>query len=69
MLAALETVPAAQRASETFQKAMKIMGHVVAARRMWLFRFGTAATRPDSLIPLQLGDHHRVHVQPGNDDN
>jgi uncharacterized damage-inducible protein DinB len=32
-----------QLASPLFQKAVDLMAHVVAARRMWLFRFGVAA--------------------------
>jgi uncharacterized damage-inducible protein DinB len=28
------------RESEVFRKAVYLMGHIIAARRMWLFRFG-----------------------------
>ena len=28
------------RQSEEFRKAVYLMGHIIAARRMWLFRFG-----------------------------
>jgi uncharacterized damage-inducible protein DinB len=51
VLSALETVPAQNRGSEPFQKAMCLMGHIIAARRMWLFRFGASTTRPDDLFP------------------
>jgi uncharacterized damage-inducible protein DinB len=54
VLAALESVPAENRGSEPFQKAMRLMGHIVAARRMWLFRFGVASTRPDELFPADV---------------
>jgi uncharacterized damage-inducible protein DinB len=39
-LAAMNAVPDQQRQSKEFQKAVYLMGHIVAARRMWLFRFG-----------------------------
>jgi uncharacterized damage-inducible protein DinB len=54
VLAALESVPAENRSSEPFRKAMRLMGHIVAARRMWLFRFGAASTRPDDLFPADV---------------
>ena len=39
-LDSLKAVAEAQRESEEFRKAVYLMGHIVAARRMWLFRFG-----------------------------
>ena len=36
----LNAVSKEQRESEEFRKAVYLMGHIVAARRMWLFRFG-----------------------------
>jgi len=39
-LDSLEAIPEEQRGSEEFRKAVYLMGHIVAARRMWLFRFG-----------------------------
>ena len=39
-LASLHAVPAASRESKEFGKAVYLMGHIVAARRMWLFRLG-----------------------------
>ena len=39
-LVAMNAVPDEQRQSKEFQKAVYLMGHIVAARRMWLFRFG-----------------------------
>ncbi|MEP6913251.1 MAG: DinB family protein [bacterium] len=41
-LDSLEAVSDEQRESEEFRKAIYLMGHIVAARRMWLFRFGVA---------------------------
>ena len=39
-LDSLNAVPASLRQSAEFRKAVYLMGHIVAARRMWLFRFG-----------------------------
>jgi uncharacterized damage-inducible protein DinB len=39
-LDSLMVVSEEQRESEEFRKAVYLMGHIVAARRMWLFRFG-----------------------------
>jgi len=41
-LNSLNAVPEDLRQSEGFRKAVYLMGHIVAARRMWLFRFGVA---------------------------
>ncbi|OLE55681.1 MAG: hypothetical protein AUG51_01720 [Acidobacteria bacterium 13_1_20CM_3_53_8] len=39
-MASLAAAPVELRASEKFQKAIDLMAHIVAARRMWLWRFG-----------------------------
>jgi uncharacterized damage-inducible protein DinB len=39
-LDSLNAVPEELRQSEGFRKAVYLMGHVIAARRVWLFRFG-----------------------------
>ena len=52
----LETVPEDGRRSEPFQKAMNIMGHIIAARRMWLYRFGASDERPANLFPGPNGN-------------
>jgi len=39
-LASLNAVTEELRQSEAFVKAVYLMGHIVAARRVWLFRFG-----------------------------
>ena len=41
-LDSLKAVSDEQRDSEEFRKAVYLLGHIVAARRMWLFRFGVA---------------------------
>lgn len=39
-LDSLNAVPADLRKSQEFRKAVYLLGHIIAARRMWLFRFG-----------------------------
>jgi len=39
-LDSLNAVAEGLRQSEGFRKAVYLMGHIIAARRMWLFRFG-----------------------------
>jgi uncharacterized damage-inducible protein DinB len=38
----LESVSEDNRSSSSFQKAVELMAHLIAARRMWLYRFGFA---------------------------
>ncbi len=54
VLESLETVPEEGRRSEPFQKAMTIMAHTVAARQMWLYRFGGPVERPADLFPKDV---------------
>ncbi len=52
-LASLNSVSADQRQTEAFRKAVYLMGHIVAARRMWLFRLGVATENAD-LFPRDV---------------
>ena len=54
VLASLETVPADRRAGPEFQKALTLLGHVTAARRMWLFRLGVLPEAPREFFPTGL---------------
>ncbi len=51
VLASFETVPEERRKSEPFQKALTLMSHMVAARQMWLYRFGGPVDKPTNLFP------------------
>src|SRR5262245_8481872 len=42
-----------QKASASFQKAVDLLAHVIAARRMWLFRFGVTAEKIE-LFPREV---------------
>jgi uncharacterized damage-inducible protein DinB len=54
VLDSFETVPERGRGSEAFQKALNILGHVVAARRTWLHRFDSSNPGPASLFPTDV---------------
>ena len=71
VLDSLNAVSKEQRESEEFRKAVYLMGHIVAARRMWLFRFGVikenvelfpGETRPDEL-PTQIEEMEMLWSQ------
>jgi uncharacterized damage-inducible protein DinB len=51
VLVSLETVPADRRTTPEFRRAVAIFAHVVAARRMWLGRFGVAPPMTGPLFP------------------
>lgn len=53
-LASLNAVPENLRESDGFRKAVYLMGHVVAARRMWLFRLGFLSEDTD-LFTREIG--------------
>jgi uncharacterized damage-inducible protein DinB len=54
VLASLRSVPEGRRGSPEFQKALTLLGHLAAARQIWLYRFGVAAERPRELFPTGL---------------
>lgn len=54
VLASLMGVPAASRASAAFQKAADLVAHIVAARMLWLYRFGVAPRGPNDLFPRNV---------------
>jgi uncharacterized damage-inducible protein DinB len=51
VLESLPTVPEARRGEPSFQKAVDLLAHVVAARQMWLHRLGALAKGPTELFP------------------
>lgn len=59
VFAALDTVPADRRAGPDYRKAVGLLGHVVAAREVWLWRLGVWPTPPGPLFlddePVDLG--------------
>jgi uncharacterized damage-inducible protein DinB len=55
VLASLASVPEANRSSPAFAKAVTLLGHLAAARQLWLFRFGVTAEAPCDFFPAGLG--------------
>ena len=70
VLAMLESVPQANRASPQFAKAVGKFAHLIAARHFWLFRLGACADRPETWfpqtpleqLPTALHEIGRAHV-------
>lgn len=70
-LASLNAVPDDLRQTEGFRKAVYLMGHIVAARRMWLFRLGMTTENADLFpggvslaeLPDQISEMERVWAQ------
>ena len=67
VLAALEAVPVERRDSADFQKAVDLLAHIVAARRLWLARLGQTPAgsgwiEPEGTalaeLPAQLAEMH-----------
>src|SRR5262249_32940838 len=54
VLRSLESVPAARRSGPEFEKAVAILAHVAAARRIWLVRLGVLPGSQGTLSPEKL---------------
>ena len=54
MFASFETVPPERREDAPYWKALELLGHIIAARRVWLFRFGVAKDDPESFFPTGI---------------
>ena len=55
VLRSLESVPADCRSGPEFQRAVAILAHVAAARRVWLIRLGLLPGQPGPLAPQGVG--------------
>ena len=53
VVASLGTVPADRRAGPEYRKAVGLLAHVVAARRVWLGRFGVLPPGRRATLPGQ----------------
>jgi len=69
VLASLNSVPDAKRAAPEFQKGVSWLAHMMAARQLWLFRFGVAKDAPTDFFPqpitldevtAQVNEIHRI---------
>jgi uncharacterized damage-inducible protein DinB len=54
VLRSLESVPAERRSSPEFGKALAILAHVAAARRVWLIRLGLLPGPQGTITPEKL---------------
>ena len=70
-LDSLNAVPEELRASEQFRKAVYLLSHIIAARRMWLFRFGVVKENAELFpqdtslaeLPAQLSETETLWSQ------
>jgi len=51
VIASLQSVPAEGRLSAEYAKAVGLLGHIVAARRVWLYRLGIDTEPVRTLFP------------------
>ena len=51
VLESLNAVPPQLRSLPAFQKAVDLMAHLIAARLLWLYRFGVATEPPREMFP------------------
>ena len=62
VLAALADVPEELRATEAYGKALTLMAHISAARRLWLVRFGAGVDVPADFAPRKVADFFPADV-------
>lgn len=55
VLRSLESVPAERRSSPEFHRAVAILAHVAAARKVWLIRLGLLPGQQEPLVPQGVG--------------
>jgi uncharacterized damage-inducible protein DinB len=53
-IASLEAVPDEVRAVPAYQKAVDLFAHIVAARRLWLYRFGISKEAVTDIFPKNV---------------
>lgn len=63
VLASFETVPPERRGWREFRKAVSLFGHIVAARRVWLFRLGIIPTAGALFLDDENPDVARVTTE------
>lgn len=54
VLQSLQAVPANLCSCPEYQKSLTLLAHIVAARRIWLFRFGIAREAPKDFFPQKV---------------
>jgi uncharacterized damage-inducible protein DinB len=51
VVGSLETVPPERRSTPEFSRAVTLLAHIAAARRIWLYRLGIISRPPESFFP------------------
>jgi uncharacterized damage-inducible protein DinB len=51
VIKSFQTVPVSRRDDENYQKALTLFAHMLAARQLWAYRLGIAATAPTDFFP------------------
>jgi uncharacterized damage-inducible protein DinB len=51
VIRSLESVPTERRTSPVFRRAVTLLAHIAAARRVWLYRMGKIAEAPSAFFP------------------
>lgn len=54
VLASFESIPPERQNEADFQKALTLFAHMMAARRLWLYRFGAYAEAPKDFFPKNV---------------
>jgi uncharacterized damage-inducible protein DinB len=54
VMASLAAVPEDNRSAEEYRKALGLMGHIMAARKLWLYRFGISTEAPREFFPRDV---------------
>lgn len=54
VLASFDSVPLEHRSKEEFQQALTLFAHLMAARRLWLYRFGAYPEAPKEFFPKDV---------------
>jgi uncharacterized damage-inducible protein DinB len=53
-LLSFQTVPETETSSPSFQKAVSLFAHIVAARKLWMFRFGVSSEAVTDIFPQNV---------------
>ncbi len=54
VITSLQSAMPAQQSMPSFQKAVDLFGHMMTARRLWLYRFGVLTEGPKELFPQNV---------------
>ena len=58
VLESLRRAPAGAKDTQAYQKALALLAHIAAARRIWLYRLGVASAPPAEMFPQDVRLEH-----------